>query len=545
MNPSPESTSSIDNIGKLIKKLAEQFDLTGKEIADVLWLALELQKRENQNLSKGEELTDESNNSQPFSPEEEVTNQSNNLQPSQTKKKNLKQQQGDNLEEQKSSIYSSTSVGEGEGISIGVPDAPSLREPLKFAREFRPIMRQVATGRNIVLDEIATVNRIAEELVYIPVLKSEDQLWLDLALIIDESHSMLIWRNTIEELTRMFKSYGIFRDVRVWGLQSEDEGRKIQLFSRTGNNKRLAESKEIIDPTGRRVVLIVSDCVSSIWRKGTMLPLLQSWTEKQPLAILQMLPEWMWRRSALNLGTPVGFKSSIVGIVNKELSLHKPLRRIRIRRTAFQIEEQSKVPVINLNGESINQWSQMLIGKGDARVAGYLLPTELKAETREIDRPLIKQKQEKPIPEEIVDNFRWLSSPLSRKLAGLFAASPVITLPIVRLIQQTLLPKSDQIQVAEVFLGGLLKPKESSIQKLKSEVNINPDLVEYEFIYPEIRDIFIEDAPVSDSVDVINAVSRYIAEQLGLSMTYFLAMLRGETKTVDKDKEERIKPFAE
>ena len=54
-------------------------------------------------------------------------------------------------------------------------------------------------------------------------------------------------------------------------------------------------------------------------------------------------------------------------------------------------------------------------------------------------------------------NFRCQWDYTVRKLAGLLAAAPV-SLPVVRLIRQTMLPQSSQVHVAEVFLGGILKP---------------------------------------------------------------------------------------
>jgi WD40 repeat protein len=543
MTPSEsQSVSSPNSIEQLISKLGEQFDLTGEQIADVLWLTLELQKfevippEEKLEFPKSKEGRSTENSNQtidPPKPNEPITSTvSSQKDEPHTKPSN----------KTKGSVYSASGLGESQGLKIGIPDAPSLRAPLTLAHEFRPLMRRVATGKKLILDEAATVQRIAEERICIPVLQAEPEHWLDLALVIDESHSMSIWGHTIRELKEMFKKYGIFRDIRVWGLQPDETGNKLQLFSRMGSNKRLTEPKEIIDPTGRRLVLIVSDCVSNIWRKGMMFPILKAWTQKQPLAILQMLPEWMWRRTALDLGTAVGFKSSIMGVANQELSLHKPLRRSR--SIGFKVEERSKIPVITLDPEKAAQWSQMLVGKADALVPGYLLPPELEIE-EEIEYPFLQREQNTSDAAERVQNFRMTTSPLGRELAGLLAASPVINLPVVRLIQESLLPKSNQVQVAEVFLGGLLRPKSTSLEKLETQADLNPDLVEYEFIEPEIRDLFMDDASVSDSIDVINAVSRYVAEQLGVSLSEFMAILKVPQKIEEQQREGRIKPFAE
>lgn len=560
---SSQRKPSSNSIDLIIAKLGEKLDLTSEQIADVLWLALEFQKIEASSLEQksnpepelnlGEFNTGESQKISDFSSDlTQGSNPSNHSETDSSSEQIGSTNSDTSPQEAKGDVYSSSTEGDSSGLKLGVPDAPSIREPLTLARAFRPLMRRVPYNSKSIIDEAATVKRIAEERICIPVLQAELESWLDLALVIDESHSMLIWGHTIRELKKMLKNYGIFRDVRIWGFQPDEEGENLQFFSRLGSDKRLTKPQELIDPTGRRLILIVSDCVSDIWRKGIIFPVLKAWTQKQPLAILQMLPEWMWDSTALNLGIAVNFKSSIMGIPNQQLSLREPLRPRRIK---FNPEEHSKIPVISIfDGEYadryVDQLSQMLIGKADAFVPGYLFPSELKEENK---HPLLVREENAINNLDTatrVNRFRKTSSPLARKLASLLAASPVINLPVVRLIQSTLLPKSTQIQVAEVFLGGLLRPQSKSLEKIEkieeetNKVNDNPDLVQYEFIDSELRNLFLEDAPVNDSIDVVNAVSRYIAEQLKVSMSEFMALLKAPQEAEEKQREDTIKPFA-
>ncbi|MDF5729348.1 MAG: formylglycine-generating enzyme family protein [Rhizonema sp. PD38] len=541
----PQPQPDLNNLHQLIAELGEKLDLTGEEIADVLWLALKRQEfvenfREEQlnfqpdflkslpinivlprNIQR---LIDTWKNG--ISEDKKVdTTGSNDIDTTKIPLQTLKRSQ-------KAPIYTSESFPQAQGLPIRIPDAPSLREPLNFAQSLYPLMRRVATGNKTILDEVATVELVASENISLPVnicfpvLKSEPEPWLDLALVIDESQSMLIWRHTVDELQRLLKNYGIFRDLQVWGIKPDQEGNALQIFSRMGSNHRLSDPKEIIDPTGRRLILVVSDCVSNLWRKGIIFPVLHDWTQKQPLAVIQLLPEWMWQRSALSLGTAVGFSSSTAGVANRDLLVNKKFLR----------EERIKIPVLTLEPAPAAQWSQMLVGKADAAVPGYLLPTQLNI----AKHPLLKRQQEALSSldsQQRVDRFRLNTSPLGRKLAALLAAAPVISLPIVRLIQESLLPESRQVQVAEVFLGGLLKPKSEQI----IEPETHPDVVEYEFLEPHIRDIFLEDAPVRDSGDVLNAVSRYVAEQMDKSLDEFMALLT----TPGTAGQEQVKPFAE
>jgi len=60
-----------------------------------------------------------------------------------------------------------------------------------------------------------------------------------------------------------------------------------------------------MDPTGRRLILVVSDCVSNIWRNGQAFSLLKTWGKYNIMAIIQISPRRLWLRTALSLGAIV------------------------------------------------------------------------------------------------------------------------------------------------------------------------------------------------------------------------------------------------
>ena len=61
------------------------------------------------------------------------------------------------------------------------------------------------------------------------------------------------------------------------------------------------------------MILIATDCVSEIWHDGTMLPVLKLWAASGPMAIVQMLPEWLWARTALGFASAVRLHSLMPG----------------------------------------------------------------------------------------------------------------------------------------------------------------------------------------------------------------------------------------
>ena len=204
-------------IDQLITALSQEVEMSAAEIADTIWLALQMQEFPSESVSSGFPVKMED--------EREIKKPENQInQQILPKNSELGETPNQSPEEQKAGIYPRNEqlTAKSSNLSFKVPDAPSLREPLTLARALKPLMRRVPSGRELVLDEAATIQRIADEGLWIPVLKSAVEPWLDLELVVDESISMQIWRHTIREWERLLKNYGIFRDVRVWGLITDE-----------------------------------------------------------------------------------------------------------------------------------------------------------------------------------------------------------------------------------------------------------------------------------------------------------------------------------
>ncbi len=495
-----QENTENSKLTQLIAALGVDLKLSGSEIADVLWLALVKQQSAEEQVSPSTQ-----SNSANIAREETPENRS-------SISENITEI--DEIYETAASLY--TDIGSSQvpteggrkSLPIRVPDAPSLREPLEFAKALRPLMRRVPSGRLTILDEVETANSTAQAGFCVPVLQSEPEPWLDLALVVDESPSMTLWQHTIGELQRLLEHYGIFREVRIWGL-SADETQKKPLI-RSGSQKRAASPRELLDPSCRRLILIVSDCVSPFWHDGTLLPPLKEWAKTQPMAIVQMLPHWLWSRTGLRMGSSVLLGNLVPGSPNQELVIKELLLLKDFKAAGI------KIPVLTLEPSTAANWSDLVVGKSQVQSPGVILPAEIAQTSENLPQNRVSQLN----AEERVNRFQLKASPVAWKLAGLLAAAPMINLPVVRLIQATLLPKSQPVHVAEVFLGGLLKPP------TEMATDTLADSVEYQFVDEKIRHIFLADAPVSDSQEVFDAVSRYVEEQFGQSLFDFAAQLK-------------------
>ncbi|NEP27389.1 SAV_2336 N-terminal domain-related protein, partial [Moorena sp. SIO3I6] len=288
----------------------------------------------------------------------------------------------------------------------------------------------------------------------------------------------------------------------------------------------------LIDPKKQRLILLVSDCISVAWRRQLIHPVLKLWGRNGLLTILQLLPERLWERTALASEIPVQLHSFSPGVVNSQFIV-KPWDEDDSK--SIQKKSSVNVPVVTLEHYPLLAWSQVIAGHGNVTTVGFNFDVsqDPQVERRAVDG---KPNQTQLKAPALVSRFRATASPMARRLAGLMAAAPV-SLPVVQLIQQTLLPKSTQIHVAEVFMSGLLQ----SITPVDQDSN--PNYIEYEF-KPGVKELLVDSVPISKTLSVLDTVSEFIAKKLGLSVQDFEARLLKPATASNDGLEEKIRPFA-
>ncbi len=446
-------------------------------------------------------------------------------------------------------------------LPIWLADPAMLTDSLAVIRALKPLLRKVAAGTGQTLDEAATVDNIARTRLCLPILEPAQEPWFDVVLVIDRGSSMHIWQRLVKDIVRILRRYGAFRDVQIFDLQvnsADGNGDSVWLVS---NPQRPGHRpSELIDQRGRRIVILLSDCAGTYWWDGTLLPMLQDWSNAMPMVVWQMLPAWMWQRTALGRGTRVAISNDLPGGANQRLKI-----QVQERDEPEDIDQRIPVPVVTSEVQDLAGWSLMLAGDRREVVPGFLLPRqgglvprskgiediaqELALQTveasedgdrnDEVFNQVFDQALDS-IASERVQRFVELASPEAQRLIMLLAAAPVITLPVARLIRDAMLYDiQSPLPVAEVFLSGLLQrlpgQDDSKLQQVveaeqerielaqleqsdqvesladQSEAELvdqlsQQDLVQYDFL-SKVRQLLLQILPAVDTVEVINSVS--------------------------------------
>ncbi|TDE30659.1 SAV_2336 N-terminal domain-related protein, partial [Actinomadura sp. 6K520] len=179
----------------------------------------------------------------------------------------------------------------GAAAEVLVPTAPMLADPLGVQRALRPLKRRVPSRQRTEVDEDATAARIADTRLWTPVLVPSPERWLSLTLVVDTGPTMRLWRPLARELAETLLRQGAFQDLHVSYL-----GATGRVTSAPGAPSQ--DPGTLLDASGRRAVLVLSDCSGPHWWDGRAAQAVRRWARAGPTAILQPLPEHLWRRTA-------------------------------------------------------------------------------------------------------------------------------------------------------------------------------------------------------------------------------------------------------
>ena len=399
--------------------------------------------------------------------------------------------------------------------TAGMPAVSALPGIREINRALRPFRRRYESPVNPTVDEVATAAAIADSGLWYPQLRPGMQRWLNLTLIVDDSESMVVWQQTISELRVLLERLGAFRDLRTWRFDGDlTKGRFPQLRGESGQQ---VQHRQLLQPGGRQLILLISDCVGAAWTFGSLARLLEELSGTALVAVLQPLPQWLWARCRPPF-TPVEFHAAETGLAGRRVTAVA-------RDPADAMATGTAIPVLELEPEArwLAPWASLLAQSGSA--PGVALFTRamtgpdafVAADNRES-----ASAPDEPSAFDRLLSFRAASSPTAYELAGYLAAAP-LSLPVMRLVQVAMLPKSRPAHLAEIFLGGLLRRADSDAARQHSSG--------YDF-YDGVRDLLIAGLSRADTMRVLRETLRFVSARLG-SPTDFPALLADADKIAD------------
>ncbi|MEU9718440.1 SAV_2336 N-terminal domain-related protein [Streptomyces sp. NPDC047976] len=398
------------------------------------------------------------------------------------------------------------------GVPVRVPGAAALPRILEIQRALRALQRHRPPGRptRTVLDEAGTAEASARALgLVIPVFRPETRREATVRLVMDASPSMAVWREMFEELRSVCERLGAFRDVQAHHLHRLPDG-TAAVGRGPVPGPGLRSGDQLRDPTGRALTIVVSDCAGPLWREGRAQRLLHRWAECAPCAVVQPLPQRLWARSWLPTERGLLERAGGGGGAGGGPGLRfRPDRPPRPGRPTGGLT----VPVLPPNATALGAWARLVAGLGTGPV-----PAEVgRVLAHHPAAPVPLPPTARP-PRELVRRFRSSAAPGAVQLAVYLAAAP-LTLPVMRLVQRTMLPDSEPSDLAEVLLSGLLRRSGE------------PAAQWYEFV-PGVQEVLLGPLGRDEAALVLKHCSEYVLAHFGRGVRNFpalaVAQLTGE-----------------
>lgn len=380
------------------------------------------------------------------------------------------------------------------GVPISVPTVPALSGTRAIFRALRPLSRRFPSTAKSELDEEETVAGIADFGLWSPRFRPLMDRWLDLTLVVDTSTSMALWRQSTLEFRTAMDRLGAFRDVRTWRFDGDRGSAELSLRGESDVARHLPA--ELRTPVGRRVVLVISDCMGAAWSSGAVARALEDWSKTAPVAVLQPLPERLWSRSGQTF-IPVALEAARSAPPNAALTVRQR------GADALPADAGTAIPVLELSADArwLASWADLIGGTG--RATGVALFCGLMM-ARSSGHDLAVAEDDLMTPVERVLRFREKASPTAYSLAGLLAAAP-LSLQVMRLVQGVMLPRSRPAHLAEVVLSDLVRQTPGSGPSSEAAYDFRDG----------VRDQLLAGLPRGETVRVLEEVGRFLCSRPG------------------------------
>ncbi|WEO93930.2 SAV_2336 N-terminal domain-related protein [Streptomyces sp. FXJ1.172] len=378
-------------------------------------------------------------------------------------------------------------------MPVRVPEDKALADELELSRALRPLRRRLDSRYRTEIDEERTATQLAETGLPDVVERPVRERWLNLALLVDDGLSMLLWHRLGAELRTLLERLGAFATTRVLGLDTRS-AREPRLHARPFKpGSGALPLSTVNDPSGRTLVLVVSDGMGAAWRSGALHRLLAGWASRGPAAVLQTLPPDMWEASGIAAERWQATTRRIGG-ANSAWEVADPVLPPEL--SAFG---GVPVPVLEPTAESLREWARLLASPGTTVELPLLAGPDLYGSVA--DARALTSAQ----------HFRDAATPEAYRLAAHLAAVSPLSVPVMRLVQSAVPWPATTSHLAEVFLGGLVRPHPAPVPGPLPAKHRVFDFAE------ESKSVLLDSVPQAELLRTSRRIGRHLEELAGNS----------------------------
>jgi hypothetical protein len=368
--------------------------------------------------------------------------------------------------------------------AVGLRAPTAVSRPLSTARVFSLFKRIRRPGPPEV-DIDATVEATADARRLTVVTRPGRERGLDVALVADTSPVMTAYGNALAEFEALLLRAGAFRSVSRWTLAPDAE---VLIRDRAGVEHH---PDRLIDPSGRRLVLLVTDATADHWYRSGIWQVLQHWAEVMPTTVIHVLPEQYRAQGPLG-SSAIAMRSRRPGGPNRAADVE-----VAWWDPDDAADGAVPIPVVGLRPSALSVWAQA-VATGTGWVDAVWARQPPGRSAREANADLSA--------EDRVRAFQARASRGAQALARILAGAPVLSWPLIGVLQARLVPGTGASELAEVLVGGLL-------ERATASAGGNED-AQFRF-RPSVSELLSRGTTATQEWDTFEAISDYLERNAG------------------------------
>jgi signal recognition particle receptor subunit beta len=320
--------------------------------------------------------------------------------------------------------------------AVGLRAPRTVSPAIGDGRMFSPFRRIHRPGPREV-DVSATVEATADARRLTIVTRRASERGLDVALVADASSVMTACADMVAELEAILIRSAAFRSVSRWTLAPQAD--EVLVRDRAGAEHLPGR---LVDPSGRRLVLIVTDTTADHWYRSSLWQAIRNWANLMPTAVIHVLP--VQYRSSGPLGAAsIAMRATRPAAANSTADVDVPWWS-----STADGGDMVPLPVVAANPWDLADWARATaigtswVSATWARQPVGHSPRTANARVGTADRVRV---------------FHARASRGAQALARVLAEAPVLSLPMIKVVQSRLLPDTSSGELAELLVSGLLE----------------------------------------------------------------------------------------
>ncbi|WP_281421193.1 SAV_2336 N-terminal domain-related protein, partial [Actinoplanes auranticolor] len=391
---------------------------------------------------------------------------------------------GDQPEQSSALTIPATAVGLRTLVTLERTTAAGRALAL-FRRVHRP------SGHTVDID--ATIEATADAGRLVVVTSPASDRGVDIAVVVESGPVAAAWEDAIRAFEKSLWRTGAFRSISQWSMTATTDGDGEYGLTVADASGFAHHPDRLIDATGRRLILVLSDTASDHWYGVSTWNAVRSWANTTPTAVIQLLPENHWGYTAMGLPDMLMRSRRPAG--------HNADAQVRPAWWSADVSDDTTrvpVPVLTLSATSMTRWA-------DSVVTGAEWSEAVSAEPPRRSAPSVTNAA--LTPTERIRAFQARASPQAQALARILAGAPALSLPLIRVLQHRLVPGSDPSHLAEVLVSGLFERTEPGGDRLRLRLR------------PGLRDLLRRGMTTTQEWDTYEVLTDHLLRHAGSGET--------------------------